>query len=40
MIDEKYDPLRGLDFDEEDDIELVCFRKQEPRHRNPERRDG
>lgn len=30
MIEEKYDPLRGLDFDEEDDIELVCFKKREP----------
>ena len=30
MIDEKYDPLRGLNFDEEDDIELVCFKKREP----------
>ncbi len=30
MIDERYDPLRGLDFDEEDDdFELVCFQKKE-----------
>lgn len=35
MIEEKYDPLRGLDFDEEDDFGLVCFQKKKPTAEKP-----
>lgn len=38
MIEEKYDPLRGLDFDEEDDFELVCFQKKKPTAEKPEKK--